>query len=179
MIPVHDTALSFFRRAVFYQCGKNAVFIAAQILAIQRGAVIIHVAPVIFFEEVCGQRHVQLHGGGFGSYQSEAVLAGDEAKGATVVPFHVESTPIIDVNQCSHRTRFNGRIGIFHLCKPDPRAFGVLLPKELDEFSAEFLHIAFLLSLQKRPTSLEEADLAFIFFCVFPLFTLHHLLLVM
>ena len=136
MVPMHDAALGFFGHAVLLQCRKNFVLIAGERMTVQRGVeVVIQIAPIVVFGQVCGQRHIQLHRVRFGRQHRKAVLSDNYAETSSIIPLDVEGTDIVDMLQRPHAAGADGiRIVRAHLPEPDAGALGILIPQELQPF---------------------------------------------
>ena len=145
MIPVHDATLRFLRHPVLYQCCDNGVLMGENLPVRHRRRFIFHIAPFIPLVGICGQRHVQLHGGRLRLNDAEAIVTDNQRQRSAVIPLHMHVTNIIDALDGTHGTGGNRIVRVIHCIQLDARACRILLAVIFDFSSGHTLeHFTFL-----------------------------------
>ena len=96
-------------------CGDDRILMPQDFTISQGRRVSFQTPPFISTKYLGRQWHIQLHGGGFGRQEREAVLSNAEGQCSAVVPFHVELTIVIDMHQRSFGAGWHRVIRIVHL----------------------------------------------------------------
>ncbi|MPN53587.1 hypothetical protein SDC9_201251 [bioreactor metagenome] len=95
---------------------------------------VIYISPLIRYTGSDGERYVQLQRLKLPRNNGKAILAGNEGKGAAVVPFHLKLTRVVyEIDGSLSVGRHRG-IGIAHLREPDAGAGRILLLHKFHPF---------------------------------------------
>ena len=130
-IPMHDATLRFLRHTLMQEGSCDLVCVAHEFVRVHWDRFPIHIAVLIGFKSVAGQRHIQLERMRFRRFNEEAVFSEPERCRCAAVEPHMEAAVFVYLCQRACHAGSETAFGIGAFPNLDAAADDELLPQKV------------------------------------------------